>query len=174
MQPFKPTNKLGIKILSFIQGYDHEKYWRRRSIVINPDNKTNILLKLYYLYYIKRTDARHLCSFGTNINAGARFDTPPFLPHGPNGIIVGQDVKVGKGCIIYHQVTIAAGNTEVGDGVELGAGAKVLPNVKIGNNARVGTNCVVVQDVPENATVVLHKPRVIIRENSTNIPDYGK
>lgn len=58
-------SNFGRKILSFIQHYDHDKYWRRRSVVIDSMNKTNILIKLYYLYYIKKTDARHLCSFGT-------------------------------------------------------------------------------------------------------------
>lgn len=85
------------------------------------------------------------------------------MPHGPNGIIVGSDAKIGKECIIYHQVTIAAGHVEIGDYVELGAGAKVLPNVKIGNHVHVGANCVVVEDIPDYATVVLQKPRIIIK-----------
>ena len=37
-------------------------------------------------------DAYHNCSFGTDLNAGVYFVTPPHLPHGPNGIIVGHDV----------------------------------------------------------------------------------
>ncbi len=45
----------------------------------------------------------------------------------------------------------------------LGAGAVVLPNVTIGNNVKVGANCVVVEDIPDNSTVVLSKPRVITR-----------
>jgi serine acetyltransferase len=117
----------------------------------------------YYLFYIKRIDAKNGCSFGTNINSGLNFLSPPYLPHGPNGIVVGQDAKVGNGCIIYHQVTIAGGNVVIGDRVELGAGAKVLPNVTIGNYARVGANCVVVEDIPDNATVVLQKPRIILK-----------
>lgn len=43
----------------------------------------------------------------------------------------------------------------IGDYVELGAGAKVLPHVKIDNHVYVGANCVVVEDIPDNATVVL-------------------
>lgn len=76
MEPFNQNNKIGRKIMSFIKGYNHEKYWRRRSIVIDPTNKVNTLIKLYYLYYIKKIDAKNLCSFGTNINAGAFFVTP--------------------------------------------------------------------------------------------------
>lgn len=52
---------------------------------------------------------------------------------------------------------------KIGDNVLLGAGSKVLPSVNIGNNVKVGANCVVVEDIPDNATVVLPKPRIINR-----------
>lgn len=32
---------------------------------------------------------------------------------------------------------------------------------------RIGANCIVFQDIPDNATVVLEKPRIIVKE-----PDY--
>ena len=31
------------------------------------------------------------------------------------------------------------------------------------NDVRIGANCVVVEDIPDFATVVLQKPRIIIR-----------
>ncbi len=148
-------------VLSLIKGYDHEKYWRRRAIVIDPYSKMPLFIRLYYLYYIKRKDARLHCSFGTGLGYGAQFATPPYLPHGPHGIIVGHDAKVGVGCIIYHQVTIAGGNVVIGDRTELGAGAKVLPNVKIENHCHVGANAVVVEDMPDHSTCVMQKPRII-------------
>ncbi len=75
---------LGIYIQGFVQHYNHKKYWKRRNIVVNPNNKTPLLIKLYYLWYIKKTDAYHNCSFGTNLNSGAYFTQSPELPHGPN------------------------------------------------------------------------------------------
>ena len=36
--------------------------------------------------------------------------------------------------------------------------------IHIGNNVRIGANCVVFEDAPDNATVVLPKPRVIIKD----------
>ena len=164
MNPFSFQHKLGHIILSWIQHYNHEKYWTRRAVVTNPQDKTNLLLKLYYLYYIKKTDAYHNCSFGTTLNAGAFFVTPPHLPHGPNGIIVGHDVCIDENIIIYQQVTISQGGVRIGHNVMLGAGAKILPNVCIGNNVKVGANCVVVEDIPDNATVVLSKPRIILKQ----------
>ena len=163
MKPFSFQHKLGRVLLSWIQHYNHEKYWKRRDIVINPNDKTYLLLKLYYLYYIKRTDAYHNCSFGTNLNSGAYFATPPHLPHGPKGIIVGHDVRIGANSIIYQQVTIAQGGVKILNNVLIGAGAKILPGVSIGINVKVGANAVVVEDVPDNATVVLPKPRIILK-----------
>ena len=47
MKPFSFESKFGKIILSYIQKYNHEKYWNRREKVIDPLNKTNILIKLY-------------------------------------------------------------------------------------------------------------------------------
>lgn len=162
-KPFSINNKLGRFILRIVQGYNGTKYWNRRFIVTDPLDKTNIILKLYYLFYIKRTDAKFCCSFGTNLNGGAKFKSRPLLPHGLNGIIIGHDVVVGSNCRIYQQVTIANdGNVVIGDNVVIGSGAKILKG-NIGNNVKVGANCVVVEDIPDNATVVMQKPRIILK-----------
>lgn len=148
---------------SWVKNYNHKKYWKRRFKLVHGN--VFPLLKIYYLYYIKRKDAFLGCSFGTEINKGALFLTPPHLPHGPGGIIVGHDAQIGRNVIIYQQVTIMHGGVKVGNNVVIGAGAKILPNVKIGHNAKVGANCVVVDNIPAGATVVLPKPRIIINQN---------
>lgn len=40
-----------------------------------------------------------------------------------------------------------------------------LEQEKVGNNVKVGANCVVFSHIPDNCTVVLPKPRVILRDN---------
>lgn len=150
-------------LLNFTKGYDHKKYWHRRTMVTNPKSRIWLPIKLYYMFYIKRQDGKHGCSFGTLWNGGAKFLTPPNLPHGPYGIIVGNDAVVGRDCRIFHQVTIAGGNVVIGNNVELGAGAKVLPNVSIGNFCHVGANAVVVENMPDYSTCVMQKPRIIIK-----------
>ena len=42
----------------------------------------------------------------------------------------------------------------------------LLPGRNVGNNVKVGANAVVVEDIPDNCTVVLPKPRVILNSNS--------
>ena len=43
----------------------------------------------------------------------------------------------------------------------IGAGAKILGTVSLGNGAKVGANAVVLEDVPEGATVVGIPARVV-------------
>ena len=156
-----------------IQHYDHERYWKYREYVTNPTSgggKIKLIIKWLKLLYIKRCDAYNNSSFGTDLNAGALFKTPPHLPHGPNGIIVSPYAKIGANSYIYQQVTIRDDGKhythvpEIGDNVIIGAGAKLIGKIKIGNNVKIGANAVVVEDIPNNATVVCSKARVIIRE----------
>ena len=51
----------------------------------------------------------------------------------------------------------------IGDNVYIDPGAKIFGDIKIGNNVRIGAYCVVFEDIPDNATVVLLTPRVLIK-----------
>lgn len=97
----------------------------------------------------------------------------PVFPHGLNGIFISANAVIGASCTIYHQVTIGSNDIKtsksygapiIGDNVYIGTGAKIIGGVKIGNNVRIGANCIITDNVPDNATVVMNKPRVIIRE----------
>lgn len=70
-------NKFVKKIMSYINHYDHEKYWTRREVVVNSNIKASILRRLYYLFYIKKVDSYWHCTFGTNYLSGSEFSTPP-------------------------------------------------------------------------------------------------
>jgi len=154
-------------VKNYIYHYNHKRYWKWRSIVIDSNNKTPKLVKLFMLLYIKRSDAFNNCSFGTELNNGSVFLTPPHLPHGPKGIIVGKDCHFGKDVILFHHVTISSGgHCQIGDNVLFSAGSTVISDCKrIGNNAKIGANCVVIEDVPDNATVVMQRPRIILRNS---------
>lgn len=160
-------NKFVKKILNIIQHYNHEKYWKMRAEVINPNSEKNKLIRLYYLLRIKKMDAYHNASMGTDFGAGASFETPPIFVHGMNGIIVGHSAKIGKNVTISQQVSILQGprgtHVEIGDNVILGAGCKVIGNVKIGDNCIIGANAVVTHDVPAN-TIAAGVPAKVIRE----------
>lgn len=136
--------------------------------MVDPNAKIPKLLKYYYLYYIKKCDAYNNASLATYINEGASFLGTPILPHGINGIIIGKETIIGKNCTICQQVMMQAdlggGGVEIGENCFIGAGARILSPSKIGNNVKIGANAVVVGDIPDNATVVPQKSRIIIKE----------
>lgn len=149
-----------------VQRYNHNKYWKYRAIVIDP-NKGSKIVDLFRLWYIKRADAFSNASMGTHLNCGAKFKTPPILPHGLYGIIVSHNAVIGSNCTIFHQVTIGNGSggaPTIGDNCYISAGAKITGNIHIGDNVVIGTNCVVFEDVPDNTTVVMQKPRLLRRK----------
>lgn len=106
---------------------------------------------------------RKLRSYNSWIGYKARFANKPTFPHGYTGIFISHGATIGKDCVIYHQVTIGSnglktsksyGAPVVGNSVLIGCGAKIIGGGKIGNNVHIGANAVVVQDVPDNATIV--------------------
>ena len=106
---------------------------------------------------------------GVEIHPGASLGRRVFIDHGM-GIVVGETSEIGDDCSIYHGVTLGGTTWQKGkrhptlkNGVIIGAGAKVLGPITLGANARIGSNAVVVQDAPDNATVVGIPGRVIAR-----------
>lgn len=155
---------------SAVQRYDHDKYWRYRAIVTDPARGSK-LGDLFRLYYIKRADAFNNASMGTHRNCGACFSTVPRLPHGLNGIIVSHNAVIGENCTIFHQVTIGEGRggaPVIGNNVLIGAGAKIIGRVRIGDNVRIAAGTVVMQDIPDNTTVVPAEPKLILRKENSN------
>ena len=159
-------------ILSNIQHFNYQKYWNMRDEVINPNSKKNKLVRLIYLYRIKKSDAFNNASMGTDLGKGAYFETPPILPHGLNGIIISHYATIGKNCTIHQQVTIAQDNNSksavIGADCMIGAGAKIIGNVNIGNNVKIGANAVVVTDIPSNCTAV-GVPAKVIKRNEMKV-----
>ena len=120
--------------------------------------------KLFLLYRIKRADAFNNASLGTHLGYGARFKDIPSFPHGLYGIIVSHNAVIGANCTIFHQVTIGEGKgsaPNIGDNCLIGAGAKRIGGIHIGNSVKIGVGCVVIDDVPDGATVVAQKTRMI-------------
>lgn len=88
-----------------------------------------------------------------------------FLPH-PFGITIRANCDIGRGCVIYQNVTIGAsrdgdGPTVIGSGVLIGANAVVLGAIEIGDGATIGAGAVVTRSVPSCAVVVGNPARVL-------------
>jgi len=144
------------KIKSLVLKNDSDYFWRLRTKALNANNKFS---KLYYQYRYSKL----MKSMGSAIPLEAVIEGKPELPHGIYGIFVSRGAKIGKGCIIYQQVTIGSnadrdskgyGFPTVGDHVLIGVGAKIIGNVKIGNHVKIGANAVVTKDLPDNCTAI--------------------
>ncbi len=157
-------NKLERLINNYLSHYNHKKYWKMKEKLC--DSKTNTILRYYYLYQLKKSDAFNCATLGHRINGGSRWKGIPILPHGIKGIFVTNKAIIGENVTIYQQVTIGINKENeagpvIGDNCFIGAGAKIIGNIKIGDNVKIGANAVVFEDIPDNATVVLNKSRVI-------------
>jgi serine O-acetyltransferase len=86
------------------------------------------------------------------------------LMHG-FGVVLNGSAKIGKNCTMYHGVTIGTIDLktfpQIGDDVFIGADAKILGNIRVGNHVKIGAGAIVVNDVPDNCTVVGPKAKVI-------------
>lgn len=87
------------------------------------------------------------------------------------GVIIGPLTRIGRNCIINsgaiieHETIIGdhshvapgakiAGRVHIGNEAFIGIGAVIKENLKIGNNVTVGAGAVVINDIPDNVTVV--------------------
>ena len=105
------------------------------------------------------------------IHPGATLGAGILIDHGM-GVVIGETAELGDRITIYQGTTLGGTGKEkgkrhptVGDNVVIGAGSKVLGNIKIGSNSKIGANSVVLDDVPEGATVVGIPGRVVKIKN---------
>jgi serine O-acetyltransferase len=73
--------------------------------------------------------------------------------------VVDGIVEVHSGAVLFPFVTLGLIGPDItgptiAPHAQIGSGARVLGNVRVGVNARVGANAVVLDDVPDNTTVV--------------------
>ncbi len=102
-----------------------------------------------------------------DIHPGAKIGRRFFIDHGA-GVVIGETAEVGDDVTLYHGVTLGGTSWRkgkrhptLGNGVLAGAGAKILGPVTVGTGARIGANSVVIEDVPEGATVVGIPGRIV-------------
>ena len=104
---------------------------------------------------------------GVEIHPAATIGRRLVIDHG-TGIVVGATAEIGADCLLYQCVTlggtgISSGKRHptLGNDVMVGSGAKILGPIRIGDHARVAANAVVLQNVPDNSTVVGVPGRVV-------------
>jgi serine O-acetyltransferase len=97
-------------------------------------------------------------------------DSGLIIPHG--NVVVDGLVRIGRDCVINPWVTIGLNRRRdtpgfsprgpiIGDRVFVGSGARILGAITIGDDVRIGANAVVIDDVPDGATVVGAPAKVV-------------
>lgn len=106
---------------------------------------------------------------GIEIHPGAQIGKRLFIDHGM-GVVIGETAIVGDDVTIYQGVTLGGTGKEKGkrhptilNSVVIGTGAQVLGNITVGENSRVGAASVVIDDVPDNSTIVGVPGHIIFR-----------
>jgi serine O-acetyltransferase len=97
---------------------------------------------------------------GCVIGLRAEFGPGLVIMH-PYGIVINSEVMGGENIVMESGVVIGSARNGVpveapvlGSNIFIGAGAKLLGGIKIGDNVKIGANAVVLEDVPDGATVV--------------------
>jgi serine O-acetyltransferase len=112
----------------------------------------------------------NLALFRVYIDSPAHIGERLDLPHGGFGVVIGPEVEIGDDAIVFHNVTIGhakPGPIVIGDRFYAGTGAIILGPVKIGNDVTVGANVTVTEDIPDGATVVAQKARILLSETKS-------
>lgn len=111
---------------------------------------------------------------GIEIHPGAKIGRRLFIDHGM-GVVIGETCEIGNDVTLFQGVTLGGTGKEkgkrhptLGNNVLIASGAKVLGAINIGNNAKIGANSVVLNDVPENSTVV-GIPGRVVRQNGVKV-----
>ncbi|WP_101773613.1 serine O-acetyltransferase EpsC [Peptostreptococcus faecalis] len=113
------------------------------------------------LHFIARLISQIFRFFtGIEIHPGAQIGHSIMIDHGM-GVVIGETTEIGNRVTIYQGSTLGGtGNhtgkrhPTIGNDVIVGSGSKVLGPVNIGDRVKIGANSVVLDDIPNGATVV--------------------
>ena len=123
---------------------------------------------------------------GIEIHPGAKIGKNLFIDHGM-GVVIGETSEIGNNVTMYHAVTLGGispsiesekqrdekRHPTIGDDVVIGSGAQIIGPVKVGNGSRIAANAVVLNNVPDGATMVGVPAKVIKTGNKGNFRAYG-
>ena len=162
-------------------------------ILTYPGVKAIFFHKIANFFSIAKFDliARIISQFsrfltGIEIHPRAKIGKNLFIDHGM-GVVIGETSEIGNNVTIYHAVTLGGispsiesekqrnekRHPTIGDDVVIGSGAQIIGPIKVGNGSRVAANAVVVNNVPEDSTMVGVPAKIIKTGNKGSFRPYG-
>lgn len=154
-----------------LQRYGYGVSWRAflRQYLLAPGFRYSCWMRLtnslkamgapgYVGYVCSRIILHHYSiKYGIDMPYNATIGPGLYISH-CGGIVVSEDVVIGRDCNLNHEVTIGVkyggknpGCPTIGDRVYLGPGCKVIGGIVLGNDVAVGANAVVVHSLPDFA-----------------------
>jgi len=113
---------------------------------------------------------------GAEIHPAAKIGKNFFIDHA-TGVVIGETAEIGDNVMLYQGVTLGGHgwwrdhkgekrHPTLEDNVVVGVGAAILGPVTIKKNTRVGVLAVIIDDIPEDSTVVTSKASLRIKEGA--------
>lgn len=148
------------------------------EILLYPGFKALVYYRFAHRLYIKEKyfwarwiSQRVAKKTGIEIHPGAVIGKGCFIDHG-NGIVIGETAVLGDNVTLYQGVTLGGTGKQRGkrhpslkNNVMVGAGTRILGAVTIGENSKIGAGSVVLEDIPDNCTVVGIPGKVVRNHN---------
>ena len=115
--------------------------------------KKKFFTTLYYMYQYEN---------GSSVNVVTEFAGKPCLPHDLKAIFISGPARIGKDCVIFHNVTINAinqiddpkfGAPVIGDSCYISPAVTIMGGCTIGNNVYINANANITEDIPDNSVV---------------------
>jgi serine O-acetyltransferase len=113
---------------------------------------------------------------GAEIHPKAKIGKRFFIDHA-TGVVIGETTEIGDNVMLFHGVTLGGHgwwrdhkgqkrHPTLEDNVTVGVGAAILGPVTVKKNSRIGPLTVIIDDIPENSTVVTSKGKLRIKEGA--------
>ena len=123
---------------------------------------------------------------GIEIHPAAKIGENFFIDHG-QGVVIGETSEIGNNVTIYHGVTLGGIspaedsinqiNTKrhptIKDNVIIGSGAQILGPITVNKCARIGANTVILENIPEHATMVGNPAKNVSINKDSSFKPYG-
>lgn len=111
----------------------------------------------FFRFYFSR---KLLMKYNISLGKYCEIDDTVEFPH-PQNIIIGDYVKIGKHCVVYHNTTIGIKSYKpanikypiIEDNTIIYSGAILIGDIKIGSNSIIGANSVINKSVLQNSIV---------------------
>jgi serine O-acetyltransferase len=109
--------------------------------------------KIFFLYYYKLRFKRIGLKLGFTIPPNV-FGPGLYIPH-YGTIVVNQNAKIGKNCVLHTQVCIAGNDFKIiGDNAYISTGVVITGLINLGNDISIASNSLVNKSFNENSILL--------------------